>query len=233
MYTRVNFVAGQRVLWYVCGMEQIVSDSGWRGSPEVWLEAAFEALLESGIDAVKIQPLAKRINLSRTSFYWFFKDREELLAGLLARWRNGNTGNLIRRTEAYADTVAEAMLNVFDCWLDRGLFDPQFEFAIRSWALQSDDILHEVRVADRLRMEALTAMLVRYGQPVEVADVHARTTYLVQIGYISMQTREGLEERMKRIPTYVETFCGQRPSQKELDRFFAKHGYSPDRTDTP
>ena len=133
-------------------MEQATNDSGWRGSHEGWLEAAYDALLESGVEAVKILPLAKRLNLSRTSFYWFFKDREELLAALVARWREKNTGNMVKRSEAYAETIAEAMLNVFDCWLDKDLFDAQFEFAVRSWALQSEDILEEVRQADQARL---------------------------------------------------------------------------------
>ena len=60
-------------------MEQAANDSGWRGSADVWLEAAIDPLLDFGVDAVKILPLAKKLNLSRTSFYWFFKDREELL----------------------------------------------------------------------------------------------------------------------------------------------------------
>ncbi len=75
-------------------------------------------LLDGGVDAVKILPLARQLNLSRTSFYWFFRIGEELLAALVARWRDKNTGNLIRQTEAYAETIAEATLNVFDCWLD-------------------------------------------------------------------------------------------------------------------
>lgn len=209
-------------------MEQVANDSGWRGSPEGWLEAAFETLLESGIDAVKIQPLAKRLNLSRTSFYWFFKDREELLAALLERWRTKNTGNLINRSEANAQSVAEAMLNVFDCWLDKGLFDSRFEFAIRSWALQSESILEEVHAADRLRIRALTNLFRRFGQPDTVADVRARTVYLVQIGYISMQTQEDIAVRMRRIPTYVEIFSGLAPSQSELQAFFERHHYWPD-----
>ena len=72
-------------------MEQVLNDSGWRGSQEGWLEAAYESLLDSGVDSVKILPLAKRLNLSRTSFYWFFKDRDELLAALLTKWREKNT----------------------------------------------------------------------------------------------------------------------------------------------
>lgn len=208
-------------------MEQASIDSGWRGSPEVWLQAASDALLESGVDAVKIQPLAKRLGISRTSFYWFFKDREELLSALVARWRDKNTGGLVRQSEAYAESLAEAMLNVFDCWLDKELFDSQFEFAIRSWALQAPEVLAEVRKADHIRIEALTRMFVRFGYDETVADVHARTTYLVQIGYISMQASEDVALRMKRIPEYIAIYTGQMPQKRELDRFFARHGYRP------
>lgn len=208
-------------------MEQVASDSGWRGSHEGWLEAAYEALLLSGVDLVKILPLAKRLNLSRTSFYWFFKDREELLAALVTRWREKNTGNLVRQSEADAQSLPEAMLNVFDCWLDKDVFDAQFEFAIRSWGLQSADILAEVHEADRTRMEALTRMFMRFGYEDGAADVRARTTYLVQIGYISMQSSEDLALRMKRIPEYIAIYTGQMPQQGELERFYARHGYTP------
>lgn len=209
-------------------MEQAVNDSGWRGSHEGWLEAAYEALLDSGVDSVKILPLAKRLNLSRTSFYWFFKDREELLSALISRWREKNTGNLVKQSEAYAESLAEAMLNVFDCWLNKDLFDSQFEFAVRSWALQSPEIQADVQEADRARMEALSRMFMRFGFAEAQADVRARTTYLVQIGYISMQSTEDTAVRMKRIPEYIAIYTGEIPQTRELDRFFARHGYSPE-----
>ena len=117
------------------------------------------------------------------------------------------------------------MLNVFDCWLNKDLFDSQFEFAVRSWALQSPEILAEVQQADRVRVEALTRMFMRFGQKEGPADVRARTTYLVQIGYISMQSREDIALRMKRIPDYIAIYTGEIPQQRELDRFFARHGY--------
>jgi AcrR family transcriptional regulator len=210
-------------------MDQVLSESGWRGSPEAWLEAAYESLLESGVEAVRILPLAKKLGLSRTSFYWFFKDREELLSALISRWREKNTGNLIKRSEAYAETIAEAMLNVSDCWFDKKLFDSQFEFAVRSWALQSEETLAEVQKADQLRLDALRRMFERFGHKENSADVRARATYLVQIGYISMQTREDIAIRMKRIPEYVEIFTGEAPQPRELERFFARHSYTPHR----
>jgi AcrR family transcriptional regulator len=209
-------------------MEQAIGDTGWRGSQEGWLEAAYDCLLESGVDSVKILPLAKKLNLSRTSFYWFFKDREELLAALVARWREKNTGSIVKQAQAYAESLAEAMLNVFDCWLNSDLFDAKFEFAIRSWALQSDELLAEVRDADLTRLEALKQMFIRFGHSEITADARARTTYLVQIGYISMQSEEDIVVRMKRIPEYIAIYTGQVAEQRELDRFFSRHGYQPD-----
>lgn len=208
-------------------MARALSQSGWRGSPEAWLDAARDALLEGGVEAVKVQPLGETLGLSRTSFYWFFKNRDELLEALLERWRETNTRQLVERAGAYAETVAEAMLNVIDCWLDPSLFDARFEFAVRSWALQSDAVLDQVRAADAARIEALTAMLLRFGEDPALADVRARTTYLTQIGYISMQTREDLATRMARIPAYVAIFTGAEPQPRELARFHARHGFSP------
>jgi AcrR family transcriptional regulator len=207
-------------------MTQAERDTGWRGSKELWLSAAYEMLLESGVDAVKILALAEQLNLSRTSFYWFFKDHQQLLNELIARWRDTNTGNLVMQARAYAETLTEAVLNLSDLWFDNSLFDSRFEFAVRSWALQSPVVLAEVQEADLIRLGAIKDLFSRFGQDDMSADVRARTIYLVQIGYISMQTHEDLTLRMTRIPQYVEIFTGRRPQQRELNRFFAKHGYS-------
>ncbi|MFT8720199.1 TetR/AcrR family transcriptional regulator [Acetobacter sp.] len=202
-----------------------INETVKRGSAELWLNVAYEALLENGVDAVKISPLAAKLNLSRTSFYWFFRDREELLEALVSLWRQKNTGNVIKQAEAYAETIREAVLNVFDCWLDTNLFDSQFEFAIRSWGLQSSYILSEVQQADDLRIAALTRMFQHFGYSETSAEVRAQSIYLVQIGYITRQTREKTAERMERIPSYLEIFTGKKATQRELDRFFARHGY--------
>ncbi|WP_249976553.1 TetR/AcrR family transcriptional regulator [Vreelandella olivaria] len=196
-----------------------------KGSRDVWLDAAFELLIKSGVDSVRILPLAKRLQLSRTSFYWFFKDREALLNALIECWREKNTQGLVRQTEVYAEHIVEAMLNVFDCWLNPLLFDSRLEFAMRSWALQSQAVVDEIEAADTARIEALSRMFERYGYDPLAANVRGRTIYLTQIGYISMKTQEPLEVRMQRIPTYVEIFTGQAPVARDLQRFHARHGY--------
>ena len=204
-----------------------LKSKGWRGSRELWLDAAREAFIESGIDAVKIQPLATRLGLSRTSFYWFFDDRDALLKALLDDWERTNTRGLIAATEAYADTIAEAALNVIGVFLPGGGFEPRFDLAVRGLAHQSDTVAVRVHAADEARLWALKAMFERFDFTEEEADVRARTMYLVQIGYISMQVEEALALRMARIPTYVKTFTGQFPAGRELARFHARFDVRP------
>lgn len=137
-----------------------------------------------------------------------------------------NTPNLILRTEQYAEGITEAIFNVFDCWLDTSLFDSDFEFSVRSWALQSTQVSQEIRDADAIRIDALTRMYARFGFDALTSDVRARTMYLTQVGYISMRPEEDLATRMLRVPDYVEIFGGQPAHQKDMDRFFARHNHS-------
>ena len=199
------------------------AERGGRGSADLGLQAGYEVLIDQGVGAVNVGALATRLGLSRTSVYWHFPDREALLAALVARWRGQNTGNPVAQTEAFAETVTEAVLNLFDCWVSPVLFDSRLEFAIRNWAQGAPDLAAQVAEQDALRLAALRVMFRRFGFGEIEADTRARTIYLTQIGYISMQSREDWAERLARIPTYARVFTGVDPSPAELARFEARH----------
>lgn len=211
----------------VCAMEQVQNERGWRGSAELWLDEAYQMLVEGGVEAVKVMPLAARLGLSRTSFYWHFADREALLAGLVARWQSRNTANLIARTQAQAGSIAEAMLNVTDCWITPSLFDSRMEFAIRTWALTDAGLAEVLKGVDEIRIQALTAMFETFSYPPQEARLRAQTVYMTQVGYISMRTEEPLDLRLQRIPDYVLIFTGQAPSPAELAAFRGRHAVRP------
>lgn len=199
------------------------TERGWRGTPDLWLDAAYELLVEGGVEAVKVMPLAERLGLSRTSFYWHFPDREALLAGLVDRWKAKNTGNLVARCEASAATITEAMLNLFDCWYDDALFDSRLEFAMRTWSLTDPAVAAAMNDADAARVAAITALFRRFGYGAAEADTRARTLYLTQVGYIAVRSEESLDVRLARNPAYVLTFCGVAPSEAEVAAFNARH----------
>lgn len=188
-----------------------------------WLNAAYDVLTESGVEAVKIMPLAKKLGLTRTGFYWHFKDRDALLEAMVRRWEEKNTGNLVAQCEAYAANICEGLLNLFDCWQDTNLFDSRLDLAIRNWARNDPTLQVRLDVADASRIKAIEALYLRFGYTDAEAEVRAMTVIYTQIGYFSMRVTESRHERLGRIPYYVELFTGQIPAAADIARFNARH----------
>ena len=84
-----------------------------------------------------------------------------------------------------------------------------------------------VNAADERRLAAIREMFERFGYASDDADVRARTVYLVQIGYISMQVQESVATRMSRVQRYVEIYSGRSPTASEMARFHARLKFKP------
>jgi AcrR family transcriptional regulator len=152
-----------------------------RSTREDWLKLALQILVRDGIDRVKIQIMAKQLNVSRSSFYWFFKDPQDLYDQMLDHWLTKNTGPIIQRSLRPANSISEAILNIFECWVNEELFDPHLDVAIRLWARRAPEVLKVIASADRQRLAALTGMFSNHGFSDEDAVVRARVLYFTQI----------------------------------------------------
>jgi AcrR family transcriptional regulator len=53
---------------------------------EDWIEAGLRLLCETGPAALRVEPTAKRLGVSKGSFYWHFRDRAAWRDALLAYW---------------------------------------------------------------------------------------------------------------------------------------------------
>ncbi|WTX00789.1 TetR/AcrR family transcriptional regulator (plasmid) [Streptomycetaceae bacterium NBC_01309] len=72
---------------------------------EEWTDAAVAALIEGGVAAVRVDVLAKRIGITRGSFYWYFKDRDALVAAALEAWEQRATTDVIAALRDIPDPV--------------------------------------------------------------------------------------------------------------------------------
>jgi AcrR family transcriptional regulator len=70
---------------------------------ERWAAAALDALEEGGLAAVAVEPLARRLGVTKGSFYWHFKTRQELIAAMVARWERLHVDGPLDRLAAVAD----------------------------------------------------------------------------------------------------------------------------------
>lgn len=188
-------------------------------SREDWLKLALDTLIRDGIDRVKIQIMAQQLNVSRSSFYWFFKNPQDLHEQMLDRWLTKNTGPIIERALRPADRITTAILNVFECWVNEELFDPRLDIAVRLWARRDARVKKVVESADHQRLDALTAMFARHGFATNEAIVRARVLYFTQIGQYTLDFNEAMEVRFSRTEAYVQAFSGIVPDKAAVDRF--------------
>lgn len=72
-------------------------------SREMWAEAALETIAERGPDAVAVEPLARRLGVTKGSFYWHFENRGQLLEAALERWERRGTTEVLARLEREVD----------------------------------------------------------------------------------------------------------------------------------
>ncbi len=188
-----------------------------------WLDVAYRVLIEQGVEKIRISALAEQLTSTRTAFYWYFSSRDALLDELLDHWKRKNTQALIAHIESYAETINEAIFNMFDCWLDPQLFDAPLDRAVRNWANGNAKVTKLVQEADEARIAAFEALFERFDYPDYEAYTRARTIYYTQIGYVSMKVNEDGQKRILRMPAYAEIFSGHRPTASEIKRFFNRH----------
>ena len=77
-----------------------------RLSAEDWALAALDVIAEQGLAAVAVEPLARRLGVTKGSFYWHFPSREALLVAALERWEKTEQETVFGQLEAVSDPRA-------------------------------------------------------------------------------------------------------------------------------
>jgi AcrR family transcriptional regulator len=186
---------------------------------EDWLKLALATLISDGVESVRILTLGKKLDVSRSSFYWYFESRQDLLDQLLKYWRETNTKFIVDRARRPEPSIIRAVMAVFECWVDERLFDPRLDFAIRAWARQSGEVRKTIDQADNERVEAIRDMYLRHGYDKEDAFVRARVLYFMQIGYYSLELNEPMSRRLSYLAGYLRSHTGQEPSAEDVRDF--------------
>lgn len=189
-----------------------------KASRAEWIAAGRRALAEQPVEQLKVLVLADRLGVARSSFYWYFDDRQGFLDALLDEWR-GNTRSIVERAARDADTITAACLGVFECWADPALFDETLDRAVREWGRRDPAIGATVRAADAERVDAVATMFRRHGYEPTDAAVRARLLYHSQVGYQTVEVREPLETRFALLPSYLSAMTGVAATDRELAGF--------------
>lgn len=186
---------------------------------EDWLNSAREILVSEGATAVKILTLSARLGVSRSSFYWYFKDRDEVMQELLDEWESRNTRTVVDHCDMPAKNITEGLCNFFRCFIGPDVFDQGTDFAIREWSRRDASVRRKVDAADRTRIAAVTNLFIRFDFTAIEADARARIVYFMQLGYHALEVRESMKTRMSRVGPYVQGFTSQTPDADAIAEF--------------
>jgi AcrR family transcriptional regulator len=144
-----------------------------------WLDQGLRVLAAKGFTALKAEPMAKAMGVSRGSFYWHFADIGAFHAELLSLWREIAAEQVIIGVEAAAKD--ESPLAV----LLRRTFSGRLalERAVRSWAASHAGARNAVQAIDRRRLDYVASLITAEGLTSATAQARAQVLYWAFLGF--------------------------------------------------
>lgn len=149
-------------------------------SAKDWLDQGLRTLARHGFTALKAEPLAKAMGVSRGSFYWHFADIGAFHIAILEHWRDVAVERIIADIEALspdASALPALMNRAF------GGKPPLLESAMRSWAARDPVARSVVQAVDQRRLGYIEKLLKGSGLPAEVARARTQILYWAFLGF--------------------------------------------------
>ena len=172
-------------------------------SAQDWLDQGLKTLAMQGFAALKAEPLAKAMGVSRGSFYWHFADIGAFHAAILKAWREVAAEAIIAHVEA-ASTGTDPLIVLLQRVYSEKL---ALERAVRSWAVFDAAAKAAVQAIDRRRLDYVEGLIRARGIAADVAQARAQILYWAFLGYVlsdrplSRAQRETFIAELARIAT--------------------------------
>ncbi|HVB08370.1 MAG TPA: TetR/AcrR family transcriptional regulator [Candidatus Acidoferrales bacterium] len=169
-----------------------------------WIRAAIDVLAKDGRDAVRVENLARKLRISKGSFYWHFRDRDDLLEAILDAWESGQAEWNADESEVHRDpagrwaNLIELLSRPSQCSLDVAIF---------SWAREDEKVGRRAGEVEKKRTAHLQQVFREIGFSAAQAEEWSDAAMLVYLGWADRATRDA-------------SFRGSGPSLAEvLSRF--------------
>jgi AcrR family transcriptional regulator len=152
-----------------------------------WERAAMEMIAEKGVAALAVEPLAKRMGITKGSFYWHFTSRKMLLKQALQRWEEHDAKNVSTALGAI-DKPRDRLISFF-----RAISHERFTHGVFSSLCAASDHAQVEPVLERVaetRMKHVAHAFEELGFETEEARHRARLVYSVYLGFLQLQRQD-------------------------------------------
>jgi AcrR family transcriptional regulator len=158
-----------------------------------WIDEGLRALAAGGPDAVRIEPLAQTLGVTRGGFYWHFEDRGALLEEMLDTWERASTDEVLERVERKGGDARTKLRRAgaltFSDWL------LPIDLAVRDWARRDPAVAERLRRVDNRRMDYLRLLFAAFCPDEDDIEARAMLAFSLLIGNHFMAADHGVRSR--------------------------------------
>lgn len=169
-----------------------------RLSREMWLSHALERLEAEGIQAVRVERLARELGVTKGSFYWHFNDLPDLKTSILEYWGRVYTDVVIENSTLLelgpSDGLLALMYQVHDNRLAR------YELPVRDWANHDPDVERLVKRVYGNRKRFVGSFFERMGFQGPEAEARTQTALCLLVWEPAMYPSPSKARRRDLIP---------------------------------
>ena len=151
---------------------------------ENWIDFALQRLTEEGIDKVTITGLARELSVTKGSFYWHFKDRDDLLQAMLVRWEETGSKLVFGEVERVGGDAVRRLKHLSDIVIRRYGDQLNLELALRDWGRKDLKIANILRQEDEKRIDYISGLFVEIYGDVKIAEAKAWLLFSLFVGEI-------------------------------------------------
>ncbi len=157
-----------------------------------WIEQGLRALAAGGPDAVRIEPLAQALGVTRGGFYWHFGDRNALLEEMLDRWERATTEGVAERLEREGGDVRAKLQRLLALTSSSVLMT---DLAVRDWARRDPAVAERLRRVDNRRMDHLRRLFGQLCSDPDDVEARCMLFFSLLIGNHSIAADHGVRSR--------------------------------------
>jgi AcrR family transcriptional regulator len=164
-----------------------------------WIEEGLRALAAGGPDAVRIEPLAQALGVTRGGFYWHFDDRRALLDEMLETWERATTDQIMERVESEGGDARAKLRRTFALTsASDGLL--AVDLAVRDWSRRDQAIAERLRRVDNRRMDYLRSLFGAFCPDPDDVEARCMLSFSLLIGNHFIAADHGPRSRAARDP---------------------------------
>ena len=167
-----------------------------------WLDGAAGEVAAGGFGNLRVLTLASKLGVTRGSFYWHFKDHEDLVVSFLNRWRDRRLHELQYWKPQGGDVETELrqILELLLTDASRNIRRLQVELAVRDYARRNDYAAGLVNEVDEARIDQNCELYQRLSKdPQRIRDL-SLLMYVATIGsQVVLAGKKGDADTIRRV----------------------------------